>query len=103
MTATSRLVCIGAFFLFAVQALAAGNVEIKAGDMAPDSLGRDIDGNEIRLSDYKDKIVIVSFFASWCEPCRKELPMLESLQRAGADRGLQVIAVNWKDREAGLS
>lgn len=97
MATTSRLVYIGASFLFAVQSLAAANVEIKVGDPAPDFLGRDIDGKEIRLTSYKDKIIVVSFFASWCEPCRKELPMLENLQRAGADQGLQVIAVNWKE------
>lgn len=68
--------------------------------MAPDLVGRDINNNAVRLTSLRGKVVVVSFFASWCEPCRKELPMLENLQRAAADKGLQVIAVNWKEDKA---
>lgn len=70
---------------------------LKVGDEAPDFLGRDIHGKSIRLADYRGKVVIVSFWASWCEPCRKELPVLEKVQRAVSPHGLQVLAVNWKE------
>ena len=87
--------------LFGVQAFAAEKPQLlEAGDMAPDLVGRDINNNVVRLTSLRDKVVVVSFFASWCEPCRRELPMLEQLQRAGAEKGLQVIAVNWKEDRA---
>jgi thiol-disulfide isomerase/thioredoxin len=45
------------------------------------------------VSDFAGKVVVVSFWASWCEPCREELPALENLQRA-AKGSVQVVAVN---------
>src|SRR6267154_960475 len=78
-------------------ALAAKPPAPRVGDAAPDLLGRDFEGKEVRLSGFRDKVVVVSFFATWCEPCRKELPMLETLQRAGASNGLQVIAIDLKE------
>lgn len=97
MKTTGHLLRITAAFLFAARSLAASDAELKVGDAAPDFLGRDVQGQEIRLTSYAGKVIIVSFFASWCAPCRQELPMLESLQRSGADKGVQVIAVDWKE------
>ena len=97
MVRTTRILCLLVIFFFGPVAYSASTVQLKAGDVAPDFLGRDLEGNDIRLASYAGKVVVVSFFASWCAPCRKELPMLEKLQRAGADKGLQVIAVNWKE------
>ena len=82
--------------MFVTQSFAK-DVELKAGDAAPDLLGKDVEGKEVRLAEYAGKVVVVSFFATWCGPCQKELPMLESLQRAGANKGLQVIAVDWQE------
>jgi len=46
------------------------------------------------LSDYKGKVVIVDFYATWCEPCREETPHLVELQRQFQPQGLQVIGLN---------
>src|SRR5262245_14870088 len=98
MTTRNRLL-VALVGVFCVQSFA-GEKGLNAGDMDPDLVGRDIHNHAVRLTSFRDKVVVVSFFATWCEPCRKELPMLEALQRVGADKGLQVIAVNWKeDRE----
>ena len=47
-----------------------------------------------QLSDYKGKVVVLDFYATWCEPCRAETPHLVQLQRQYATQGLQVIGLN---------
>lgn len=56
---------------------------------------KDIHGRRIRLSDYRGKVVLVNFWATWCPPCRKEIPDLIKLQRDYRSRGLQVIGVTY--------
>lgn len=67
-----------------------------AGATAPDALGKGRDGKPVTLEQYRGKIVVVSFWASWCTYCLKELPVLDALQR-NAGGLLQVVAVNVKD------
>ncbi len=67
------------------------------GDALPDYLGKDQDGNEIHLSDNKGKVVIISFWASWCKPCLKELPVLESIQNKLGTDTIKVVAINYKE------
>ena len=56
---------------------------------------KDIHGRYIRLSDYRGKVVLVNFWATWCPPCRTEVPDLIKLQREYRSRGLQVIGVTY--------
>jgi thiol-disulfide isomerase/thioredoxin len=56
---------------------------------------KDIRGRYIRLSDYEGKVVLINFWATWCPPCRKEIPDLIRLQREYRSRGLQVIGVTY--------
>lgn len=66
----------------------------KVGEAAPDVvLGTTLSGQPAKVSDYAGKVVVVSFWASWCAPCRKELPILEGLQIEGKG-SIQVFAVN---------
>ena len=76
------------------QALAVPGV----GDLAPDDFGKTLSGEVPKLADYAGKVVVLSFWASWCGYCLKELPILENLQRAGKGK-LQVIAVNQQKRD----
>jgi thiol-disulfide isomerase/thioredoxin len=62
--------------------------------VAPDVTLAPTSGPALRLTDLKGHVVLVDFFASWCVPCRKSFPQVESLHRELAPKGLTVIAVN---------
>lgn len=62
---------------------------------APELTLTDINGHQIRLSDYRGKVVLINFWATWCPPCRTEIPDLIKLQRDYGSRGLQVIGITY--------
>lgn len=67
------------------------------GDIPPAALGKDGKNNPVDLSAYRGKVVIVTFWASWCGYCLKELPALNALQAQAGDQWLKIIAVNVQD------
>ncbi|MBL8511780.1 MAG: TlpA family protein disulfide reductase [Betaproteobacteria bacterium] len=69
------------------------------GEKPPYRLGVTYDGQNIETTQYLGKVLVVTFWASWCGPCKKELPLLEGLQRAAGKDRLQVVAVNIEDRD----
>ncbi len=64
---------------------------------APQFALRDADGNVRRLSDYSGRAVWLNFWATWCGPCRRELPDIQDLSREFEDDGLVVLAVNFQE------
>jgi thiol-disulfide isomerase/thioredoxin len=69
---------------------------------APAFLARDIDGNVVSTADWQGKVVLLNFWATWCPPCREEIPELIDLQNRYKDR-LHVIGISMDDpEEAGL-
>ncbi len=62
------------------------------GQPAPDLVLHGIDGHDYRLSALRGKVVIVTFWATWCAPCQEELPVLSSFAKAHAGDGLRVLA-----------
>lgn len=71
---------------------AAASVELDA--VAPDFSLTDLSGKSVTLSDYHGKVVIVNFWATWCPPCRAEMPSMEKLYQSLKDDGLVMLAVN---------
>ena len=55
---------------------------------------QDLDGAAHRLADYRGKTVLVNFWATWCAPCREEMPSIERLRRSLEDKPFAVLAVN---------
>ena len=56
---------------------------------------KDINGRRFRLSDYKGKVLLVNFWATWCVPCRTEIPDLVKMQRQYRNKGLRVIGITY--------
>jgi peroxiredoxin len=64
---------------------------------APDFTLKDADGKTVHLSDYKGKVVLLDFWATWCGPCRIEIPWFMELQRKNKDKGFEVLGVAMDD------
>ena len=67
---------------------------------APDFTLQSVDGEPFRLSETNGKIRLIDFWATWCAPCREEVPMLNDLQADYGDQGLLILAIT--DEEAGV-
>ncbi|QEI11447.1 TlpA family protein disulfide reductase [Cellvibrio japonicus] len=83
--------------LLALFANTSTSAPYKTGDTPLDALGKSSLGEEVRISDYYGKVVIVSFWATWCGPCMKELPVLGGIQKSATTEQLQVISINYRE------
>jgi len=77
----------------------------RVGFAAPDFSLELLGGGQVSLSDLRGKAVIVNLWASWCPPCRAEMPALQQVYEANRSRGLEILAVNttFQDSEAGAA
>ncbi len=66
----------------------------REGFSAPDFTLDLLGGGQVTLSELRGKVVMVNLWASWCPPCRAEMPAIEKVYRANKDRGFEVLAVN---------
>jgi peroxiredoxin len=67
------------------------------GKPAPDFTLPDLDGNQVSLHDYQGKLIFLNFWATWCIPCREEMPAMEQLHQTFQPQGLVILAVDLKE------
>lgn len=97
------LLVVGAVIIFALGFGLAGGLAERApqiGEPAPAFQVTTIDGQEIRSSDVAGRVLVVNFFATWCEPCRQEAGDLEALWDEYKARDVLFIAIAYKDVDA---
>ena len=70
------------------------NPVLKTGGMAPELEMIDVEGKTHRLSEYRGKVVLINFWATWCPPCIAEMPALESAYVKLRDQGFEILAIN---------
>ncbi len=67
---------------------------VNVGESAPDFTLVDLEGNQVSLSDFRGKTVFINFWATWCPPCRAEMPEIEAVYQEYKDKGVVVIGVD---------
>ena len=74
---------------------------INIGQQAPDFSIKDQSGHLIKLSDYRGKVVFLNIWGTWCEPCKREMPQMETMYQAFKGKKFQMLAVSidndWKE------
>lgn len=89
--------------LFALACLAlpasasAAERTLQPGDVAPDFALTLVTGEKVALADLRGQVVILNFWATWCAPCKKELPILDRYYAVLKDKGLKVFAITTED------
>jgi peroxiredoxin len=72
----------------------AGVTELKEGQRGPGLRLSTLDGRQVSLEEWRDKVIVLNFWATWCQPCTLEMPALEELWRGYGKRGLVVVGIS---------
>jgi thiol-disulfide isomerase/thioredoxin len=83
--------------LTAAEYRAVGLQALKEGTRSIDFELKDLSGKKVSLSSLKGKVVFLNFWATWCPPCRAEMPSMERLYKRFKDKGLVILAVNLRE------
>jgi len=75
---------------------------LREGAEAPDFELNTLDGKTIKLSDYRGKKVILNFWATWCPPCKAEMPHMQNFYEEYNDQGVEILAVNLTNMDKGV-
>jgi peroxiredoxin len=94
MNRTRKFVLGALFTVFAATSLASSDI---VGQSAPDFALKSSTGENLRLSEYRGDVVMINFWATWCGPCRQEMPLLDDLYAKYQRVGFTLLGVNIDD------
>ena len=94
---TVRLAWLSMFGLLSVLATPVAGAKAKVGEQAPKFILRTVDGQKITAEELRGKVVLLNLWATWCVPCKAELPLLDAAERQYRDKGFAVFAVATED------
>ena len=92
-------ILLTAFLLCCATAVSGQQLKPWSGGATPAFALSDLEGRPHRLADYRGKVVLINFWATWCEPCREEMPSMNRLRASLAGRPFEVLAVNLAESE----
>src|SRR5206468_1390324 len=75
-------------------------LDTRIGQKAPDFTLPDLDGKPVSLSTYQGKVVVLDFWATWCPPCREELPHFQTLHTQYRDKGFEILGIAMDENAA---
>ncbi len=87
--------------MFAAMLLATVAVAGSSSGPAPDFSLQSLDGSTVRLSDLKGQVVLINFWATWCAPCREEMPLLDAIYQKYNRLGVELLGINVEDDASG--
>lgn len=88
------LMAVALLGLLATQGCTAAAPGLGVGNPAPDFTLIDLEGNQVSLSDFRGKTVFINFWATWCGPCRAEMPEIEAIHQEYKDKDVVVIGMD---------
>ena len=74
---------------------------LEVGNLAPDFELETLDGETVKLSDFRGERVMVNFWATWCPPCKAEMPHMQNFYESNKENEIEILAVNLTDKDKG--
>ena len=93
--ATRALLSLALLAACCAASAAGGELKPWSGGATPSLALRDLQGKEHKLADYRGKVVVLNFWATWCDPCREEMPSMQRLQDKLAGKPFAILAVDF--------
>ena len=93
---TSLILVLSGIFLIAISFsdLQIGSVNAEEFNLAPEYQVTALDGQTVSLADYRGKVILINLWATWCEPCIEEMPLLEDLYQKFSQTDFEIIGVS---------
>jgi cytochrome c biogenesis protein CcmG/thiol:disulfide interchange protein DsbE len=103
LSSTVSTLLMALWVALSITSCSGGSPNFVPGERAPEFSLRDTEGNQVRLSDFRGKVVLINFWASWCSPCLAELPALQRLQAQLKAKDFVVLGIGVDDTEEALA